>query len=189
MRPKTKNFALNQTHFGRSPLARFTKKFPAAFVRFTRAKTKLFAVKFRQISEIFPHGRIFTILGSKHEAVCYCVQMHFGNIRLMMFTTKVLGAFFDFCIQNQNCLLRSSNAFWTFSACKVYNKISWPIFAMYVSKNEAVFREVQTHLGSSWPASFTERILGAITRFMGPNTKLFAMKIRHIMEVFALPGL
>jgi len=49
MRQKTRNFAVNETHFGSSLLARFAKIFSGAFLRFMRPKTKLFAVKFRQI--------------------------------------------------------------------------------------------------------------------------------------------
>jgi len=59
-------------------------------------------------------------------------------------------------------------------------------FHDYVSKNEAVFREVQTHLGSFWPARFAERILDAITRFMRPNAELFAVKFRRILGTFRL---
>jgi len=76
-----------------------------------------------------------------------------------------------------------------FSTCKVYKEISERIFTIYMSKNEAVFCEVQTHFGSSLPASFAEKIMGAFSRFMRPNAKLFAVKFRRILEVFALPGL
>jgi len=58
-----------------------------------------------------------------------------------------------------------------------------------VSKNEAVCREVQTHFGSSLTASFTEQVLGAISRFVRPKMKLFAVKFRRILEVLRLQGL
>jgi len=54
--PKNKELAVKETHFGSYPLARFTKIIPGSFLRFTRPKTKLFAVKFRQISEVFFMG-------------------------------------------------------------------------------------------------------------------------------------
>jgi len=34
-----------------------------------------------------------------------------------------------------------------------------------------------------------EKVLGAISRYMCPNTKLFALKFRRILENFALRGL
>jgi len=86
-------------------------------------------------------------------------------------------------------LLSSSDAFWKFSPFKLYKKSYGPIFPIYASKNEAVYREIQTHSGSSLPASFAEKVVGAIPRFMRPKTKLFAVKFRRISEVFALQAL
>jgi len=60
----------------------------------------------------------------------------------------------------------------------LYIKCSWRIFTIYAFKNEAVCREVQTHFGSSLPASFTEKVLGAIPRFVSPKMKRFAVKFR-----------
>jgi len=59
----------------------------------------------------------------------------------------------------------------------------------FVSKNEAVCCEVQTHFGSSRLASFIKKVLGAFSRFMRPKTKLFAVKFMRILEVLALRGL
>jgi len=44
-----------------------------------------------------------------------------------------------------------------------------------VFKNEAVCCEIHTHFASYLPASFTEKVLGAISQFMRPKTKLFAV--------------
>ena len=60
------------------------------------------------------------------------------------------------------------------------------IFTIYASKNEPVGHLVQTHFGSSLPASFAEEVLGAFSRFMCPKMKLFAVKFRRILEVFCL---
>jgi len=54
------------------------------------------------------------------------------------------------------------------------------------SKNEAVCCEIQTHSGSSLPASFKEKVVGAIPRFVRPKMKLFAVKFRRILEVLCL---
>jgi len=42
-------------------------------------------------------------------------------------------------------------------------KSSGRIFSIFVSKNEGIGCEVQTHFGSSLPASFTEKVLGTIS--------------------------
>jgi len=42
-------------------------------------------------------------------------------------------------------------------------------FTIYASKNEAVCHEVQTQFGSTPFARFTEKVLGAISRFMRPK--------------------
>jgi len=55
-----------------------------------------------------------------------------------------------------------------------------------VLKNEAVFREVQTHSGSSLPASFKEKVVGSILRFVRSKMKLVAVKFRCILEVLCL---
>jgi len=64
---------------------------------------------------------------------------------------------------------------------KIYKKNSGHIFPIYASRNEAVCRRVQTHFASSLPASFTDKVLGAIPRFVRPKTKMFAMKFRRIL--------
>jgi len=48
-------------------------------------------------------------------------------------------------------------------------------FTIYVSKNEAVSCEIQTQFRSFLPASFAENAPGALSRFLHPKTKLFAM--------------
>jgi len=55
-----------------------------------------------------------------------------------------------------------------------------------VSKNEAVYCEVQTDFKSSLPVSFTDKVVGAILQFVCPKTKLFAVKFRRILEVLCL---
>jgi len=68
----------------------------------------------------------------------------------------------------------------------LYIKCSGRIFTIYAFKNEAVCREVQMHFGSSLPASFTEKVLGAIPQFVSPKMKRFAVKFRRILEVLCL---
>jgi len=58
-----------------------------------------------------------------------------------------------------------------------------------VSENEVVCSEVQTHFGSSLPANFAEKVLGAYSRFLRPKTKLFAVKFRRILEVLRIQEL
>jgi len=49
-----------------------------------------------------------------------------------------------------------------------------------VSKNEALSGEVQTHFGSFHLARLIKKVLGALTRFLRPKTKQFAVKFRRI---------
>ena len=123
------------THFGSCPLERFTKIFLGAFSRFMRPNTKLFAVKFRRILEVFSmqticesYGCILTIDVSKNEAVCREVQMYFGSFHLMRFMKQILGAFSRFMRLKKSCLPWNSDAFGKFSASKVYRKKSWVYF-------------------------------------------------------------
>jgi len=133
-----------------------------AFSQFLRPKTKLFAVKFRRILEVL------------------CLQV---------LKKKFWAQFHDLCVQKLSCLLWSSGAFWKFSACEFYRKSCGRNSTICASKNEAVCCEVQTHFESSLPASFKEKVLGAIPRFVHPKTKLFAVKFRRSLEVFALQAL
>jgi len=68
----------------------------------------------------------------------------------------------------------------------LYIKCSERNITICASKNEAVCCEVQTHFGSSLPASFTENVLGVISRFLRPKTELFEVKFRRILEAFHL---
>jgi len=83
-------------------------------------KTKLFAVKFRSIFEV---------------------------LRLQGSQNKFWVHIYDLCVLKRSCLPWYSNAFSKFSACKAYRKSFGCIFTIYVSKNEAVCREIQTHSG------------------------------------------
>ena len=134
-------------------------------------------------------GRIITIYASKNEAVCREVQTHFGSFLRTSFIKRIWTHFLDFCVQKWNCLLLSSDAFSKFSPDKVYGEISGRIFTIYASKNEAVCREVHRHFGSFHLAIFPEEVLGALSRFMRPKMKLFAVEFRRIFEVFALRSL
>jgi len=60
---------------------------------------------------------------------------------------------------------------------------------IFASKNEAVCLKVQTHFRSSLRARFTEKVLGAFSRFMRPKTKLFGVKFKRILDVVRLQGL
>ena len=151
-----------QTHFGSSLPARFTEK---------------------------SSGRNVTIYVSKNEGISREVQTHLGSFRLEGLHKKFWQHFFDFCVQKRSCLLWSSDPILTFSHCMIYIKCSGRIFTIYAFKNGAVCREVQTHIGSSLPASFTEKVLGAIPRFVSPKMKLFAVKFRRILEAFAFRAL
>jgi len=72
------------------------------------------------------------------------------------------------------------------SAFKLYKKSSGRIFPIDESKNEVVCRGFQTDFESSLPASFTEKVVGAIPQFVRPKTNLFVVKFRRILEVLYL---
>jgi len=102
---------------------------------------------------------------------------------------KLCAQFHDLCVQKWSCLLWNSDAFWKFSPFKLCKKSSGLIFTICAYKNEAVCREIQTHFESSLPASFTEKVVGAIPQFVHPKTKLFAVKFRRILEDLCLQDL
>ena len=81
-------------------------------------------------------------------------------LRFQGLQKKFWAQFHDLRVPNQSCLLRSADALWKYSACKVYRISSGSNFTIYTSKNEAVFREVETHFGSSPPARFAEKSSG-----------------------------
>ena len=166
--------------FWRFSLCKLKKMFWAHFLDFCFQKWrylpwssdafwKFSACKFYRKSS----GRNFTSCACKNEAVCCEVQTHLGSFRLARLQKKFWEHFLDVCVQKWSCLLWSSDAFLTFSSCMLYMKCSGRIFTIYASKNEAVCRENQTHFRCSLPASFTEKVLGTISRFVRPKTKLF----------------
>jgi len=126
---------------------------------------------------------------SKNEAVSWEVQMKFGSFHPALVVKKFLAHYHDFCVQKRSYLPRTSDGFWTFSACKVHSNSSWRNFTIYASKNEVLCLGVQAHFGSSLPASFAEKILGACSRFLRPKAKLFAVKFKRILELLRLQNL
>jgi len=133
-------------HFGSFLHASFIKTFLGAFSRFLPPQTKLFAVKFRRILEVL------SLQGLRRK---FCTNFH------------------NLCAPKRSCLLWSSHTFWKFSACKVYRKSYGRIITIYVCKNKAVCCEVQTHLGSSPPARFTEKSSGSIFAICVSNKQTF----------------
>jgi len=59
----------------------------------------------------------------------------------------------------------------------------WVHFLDFCVQNQRYFPWSSTHFGSSLPALFTEKVLGAISRVVHPKTKRFAVKFRRILEV------
>ena len=92
-------------------------------------------------------GRNSTICASKKEAVGREIQTHFESSLPASFTKKLWAQFHDFCVKKWSGLLWSSEAFWKFSPCKLWKKISGCNFTIYASKNEVVCCEIQTHFG------------------------------------------
>jgi len=110
----------------------------------------------------------------KFSACKFCRKSSGRNFRFMCIKTKLFPVKFRRMLQ--------------FSACKFCRASSGCNFTIYVSKNEAVCREIQMHFRSSPLARFTEKVLGAISRFMCPKMKLFAMIFRRIFQVLRLQG-
>ena len=108
-----------ETHFGSSPLARFTEKNLGPFLWFMCPNTKLFAMKFRRFVEV----------------------LHLQGLQ-----EKILGAVSRFMCPKTKLFAVKLRCIWKLSACKVYRINSGCIFMIYVFKNEAVCCEVETHL-------------------------------------------
>jgi len=185
-----------ETHFESSPLARVTKKFMGAFSRFMCPKTKLFAVNFRRILEVlcmqvlqkrfWVHYHYFFV--QKRSCLLWNSD-GFCKFSPCKLYKKVLGAISRLMRPKRNRLPWCSDAFWNFSACKVCRKsYGWNV-TIYASKNEAVSCEVETHFGSFIRASFIKHFWAHFHVFLRPQTKLFAVKFRRILEVLRLQGL
>ena len=99
-------------------------------------KTKLFAVKLRRILEVF---------------------------RLQGLQEKIPGAFSRFMRPKTKLLAMRLRCILDVLCSQHLQKKSWHIFIIYVSKNEAVGCEVETHFGSYLLAKYTEKILGTFS--------------------------
>jgi len=133
--------------------------------------------------------RIITIFASKHGAVCRNVETHFESSPLARFTKKFWAHFHDLCVWKRSCLQWNWDAFWKVSASKVYRESSLRIFTIFARQKEGVCFEVHTHFGSPLLVRFTEKVIGALSRFIPPKTKPFAAKFRRTSEVLRLQGL
>jgi len=198
MRPKVKLFAVGfRCIVDVLRLQGLQQKVLGAISRFVRPKTKLFAVKFRRILELLCLQVLQKeVPGAMSRCICSKTKrfaMKFRRIlevfALQGLQKKLWAHFHDLCVQKRSCLPWNSDAYWKFSTCNFYRKSCGSNFTICASKNEAVCREIQTHSGSSLPASFTEKVVGAIPRFVRPKTKLFAVKFRRISEVLRLQDL
>ena len=175
----------NSDAFQKSLPARFTEKVVGAISRCVCPKMKLFAVKFRRILEVFAFQALwkklwvhFPDLCIQNEAVCCEVQKHSGSFRLSSFIKKLSAHFLNLCVKKWSCLPWSPDKFWKLSACESYRKSCGRNSTICAPKNEAACHDIQTHSGSSLLASFTEKVVGTIPRFMCPKTKLFAVKLQ-----------
>ena len=129
------------------------------------------------------------IFASKKEAVCCEVPAHFRSSLPARFTKRFLGAFSLLMHpKTKMSAVKFRQILKVFSMQTLW-KSSWRNFTINASKNKAVCREVQTHFGSFLRASFIKTFLGAFSHFWHPQTKLFAVKFRRILEVLCLQGL
>ena len=159
-------------------------------------KTKLFALEFRRILEILclqfcrkGSRRIFMIFASKNEAVCREVLTHFGSSPHSRFTKRFHGAFSRFMRPKAKLFSVKFRGILEVFSMQALWRSSWRTFTINASKNVTVCREVQTRFGTSPLARFIEKVMGEISRFMRLKTKLFAVKLRRILEVFSVQAL
>ena len=116
-----------QTHFGSSPLAKFTKKFLGAFPRFMRPVCCKVQAPFRSS---LPATFTQNVMGVFSRFMCPKTELFAVKLRRIVedfalrgFWRKLRAHFHDLCIQKWSCFLRSSDRFWKFSPCKLYEKL------------------------------------------------------------------
>ena len=185
-----------QTHFQRSPFARFTKQVMGSFSLFMCPKTKLLAVKFRRILDVL------------------CLQV---------LQKSFWAHLHDLCVQKRSSLPWSSDGFWKFSPWKLRKKdmgafsrflrTKMKLFALEFRRILEVFawwglwktfwahfhdlcvQKWSCFLRSSdaiWkfsPCEVYKKVLGALSRFMCPKKKLLAAMFRRILDVFTARAL
>jgi len=117
------------------------------------------------------------------------VQTEFGSSLPARFTENLHSTIPRFTRPKTELFAVKLNVFWNFLLCEAYEESFGYIFTSYVSKNEAVSCEVQMHFGRFHLARFIKNVLGALSRFMCPKTKLFATKFKRILEVFFVQAL
>ena len=123
------------------------------------------------------------IYASKNEAVCLEIQMHFESSLPASFTKKLWAQFHDFVLKNEVVCCEIQAHFGVFAL-----RVLWKIFRAHyhvLCVQKINCRDVQTHFGSSPPPKFTEKVLDKFSQMMCPQTKLFAMKFRRILQVSA----
>ena len=131
---------------------------------------------------------MITTFASKSEAICLESSDAFWNSLPACFAEKILGASYSRFLYPKMKLFNCREVQTHFGSFRFARNIKsfGANFTIFASKNEAVCREVQTHFWSSLCASFAEKVLGALFRFMCPKMKLFAVKFRRIFEVLCL---
>jgi len=75
------------------------------------------------------------------------------------------------CASKNEAVFRGVQTLLEVLCLRVLQKSSRRNSTIYVSKNEAVCCVAQTHFESSLPARFTEKVLGAMPRFMCSKMK------------------
>ena len=171
------------------------QKVLGAISRFMCPKTKLFPVKFRRNSEVFYLQVLQKMLQALYHDFCIqkpsslpWVQTYFGSFRFAK-CMKISGRIcMIYTSRNEVVWHEVQTYFWSCMPVR-FTESFGRNFTIYASKNEAVSLEIQTHFRSFLPARFAEKVLGAISWFMHPKTKLFPVKFRRISKVFRLQDL
>jgi len=136
-----------------------------ALLRFLRPQTKLFAVEFRRILEIFPFdvykessGRIITIFASKNGAVCREVQTQFESSPNSGFTKRFLGAFSPFLRPKTKLFAVKFRRIFEVLRIQGLQKDFWAHFHHFCVQKRRVCREIQTDFGRFARASFIKKV-------------------------------
>jgi len=161
-----------------------------------RPKTKLFAVKFRRILDVL----CLQVLQKKFWAqfLDLCVQKWSGLLRSsdafrkfspFNLNKKGLGAFSRVVRTKMKLFTVEFRRILEILCLRLLQKKLWAQFHdLCVQKRSGL----PWNLDASWKFSackFTEKVLGAIPRFVCPQMKRFAVKFRRILEVCTFQAL
>ena len=157
---------------------------------------KLYIIEFRRNLEIVALPGLWRKFWAHFHDLCVqkrsCLLWSsdvFWKFSIFKVYKKISGRIFTIFTSKNKAVCREVQTDFRSFSCASFIKRKWVHFLDFCIQNWSCLFLSSDAFWTFSPDEVLKKVLGAFSRFMHPKMKLFAVKLRFILEVFGLRGL